>query len=215
MRTTSPFRCALWSELIAPCALVGEDDRMPVRSYRFHPAIVWVLGITLFFTQPASAARLLKVYIELDGNVIVHTFYEDGGRADAARVWRYLRDPPIMVDDDVTAVQADPNNPLQATLEGDLLVRIQHKTGIIAQARLSTLVLCREAEWTQQWFLPVVEVERTAGAAGLGPPSAPWREVMLSAGLPAMVAIFTLILFGVLVVIALFLLRRPRAQRRE
>ena len=185
---------------------------MPMRSYRFRPAILGVLGITLFFAQPASAARLLKVYIEMDGNVIVHTFYDDGGRADAARVWRYLQDPPIMVDDDVTAVQADLNSPLQATLEGDLLVRIQHKTGIIAQARLSTLVLRRESEQTQAWFLPVAEVERTAGAAGLGPPSTPWREVMLPAGLTPIVAILALILVGVLVATALFFPRRSRAQ---
>jgi hypothetical protein len=179
-----------------------------------HPATVWVLGVTLFFTQPAWAARLLKVYIELDGNVIAHTFYDDNGRADAARVWRYLQNPPIMVDDDVTAVQADPDNPLQATLEGDLLVRIQHKTGIIAQVRLSTLVLCREDEGTQQWFLPVVEVERTAGAAGLGPPPRPWRRVALPAGLAPIAALLALILVGVLVAMAVFFPRRPGRETR-
>ena len=188
---------------------------MRIRSDLFRPAVLWALGSVLFFAQPASAARLLKVYIELDGNVIVHTFYEDGGRADAARVWRYLQDPPIMVNDDVTAVQADPDNPLHATLEGDLQIRIQHKTGVIAQARLSTLMLRRADEQTQQWFLPVAEVERTAGAAGLGPPSTPWRKVRLPAGLWPIVALLTLIVVGVLVATALFFSRRPREQGPE
>ena len=155
------------------------------------------------------------MYIELDGNVIAHTLYDDGGRADAARVWRYLKDPPIMVDENATTVQADPKSPLQATLEGDLLVRIQHKTRIIAKARVSTLILCRESEQTQEWFLPVAEVERTAGAAGLGLPSTPLRKMPLSVGLPAILAILTMILVGFLAAIAFLFPRRPRAQSPE
>jgi hypothetical protein len=155
------------------------------------------------------------VYIESDGIVIAHTFYDDGGRADAATVWRYLKDPPIMVDDDATAIQADPDNPLQATLDGDLLIRIQHKTRVIAQARLCTLILRRVDEQTQRWFLPTAEVERTAVAAGVGRPSAPPREVKLSVGLLAIVAIFTLIFFGVLVGIAFLFPRQRRASSPE
>ncbi len=185
---------------------------MRIRSRLFRPDILWALGIVLFFAQPASAARLLRVYIELDGNVIAVTLYDDGGRADAARVWRYLKDPPIMVDEDATTVQADPKSPLQATLEGDLVVRIQHKTRIIAKARVSTLILCRESEQTQEWFLPAAEVERTASAAGLGPPSTPLTEVPLSVGLPAILVLFTIVLVGVLAAIAFLFLRRPRVQ---
>ena len=64
-----------------------------------HPirASLLASSLILLFTQSASAARLLQVYIEQDGEVIVHTFYQDGGRADAATVWRYLERDPIMV----------------------------------------------------------------------------------------------------------------------
>jgi hypothetical protein len=174
-----------------------------------------VLGILACFARPVSAARLLDVYIELDGNVVAHTFYDDGGRAKAARVWRYLKDPPIMVDDDATAVQADPDNPLRATLRGELLVKIQHKTRVIAQARLSTLELCRADEQTQEWFLPKAEVERTASAAGLGPPSMSPGNMVRVDRLPAMAGLFVLILIGVLVAVMFLVRRRSRAQRRE
>jgi WD40 repeat protein len=197
--------------------VVGGRLLQTLRAAAYSPGAAWPNSATFSpdGTVVAAAARLLNVYIELDGNVIAHTFYDDGGRADATAVWRYLKDPPIMVDDDATAVRADPSNPLQATLEGNLLVRIQHKTRVIAQARLSTLMLRRADEQTQEWFLPMAEVERTAGAAGLGRPSAPPREVKLSVGLPAMVAIFTLIFFGVLVAIAFLFPRRPRAPSPE
>lgn len=76
------------------------------------------LGAVLLLTPPAAAARLLQVYIEQDGKVVAHTYYDDGGRADATTVWRYLATPPIMVDDDVTAIEVD-DPPLEAKLAGD------------------------------------------------------------------------------------------------
>jgi hypothetical protein len=167
------------------------------------------------FAQRTSAARLLDVYVELDGKVVVHTYYDDGGRANAASVWRYLKDPPIMVDGDATAVQANPDNPLRASLRGELLLKIQHKTRVIAQSRLSTVELCRADEQTQQWFLPEAEVERTASAARLDPPSMSPGNMVRFDRLPAMVGLFVLILIGVLVAVVFLVPRRSRAQRRE
>ena len=83
------------------------------------------LGAVLVVTPPAAAARLLQVYIEQDGKVVAHTYYDDGGRADAATVWRYLATPPIMVDEDVTAIEEE-QPALEANLTGDLVIRIQH-----------------------------------------------------------------------------------------
>jgi hypothetical protein len=54
-------------------------------------------GAVLLLASPASAARLLQVYIEKDGEVVAHTYYGDNGRVDTATIWRYLATPPIMV----------------------------------------------------------------------------------------------------------------------
>ncbi len=126
------------------------------------------LATAILLVRPAWGARLLQVYVERDGTVVSCSYYEDDGRADEATVWRYLQRQPIMVDDGVTNIETDADNPLEAQLKGDLLLRIQHVERIIAQARLSTLTLCREHQQTQAWFLPVAEVERTAAVAGLG-----------------------------------------------
>jgi hypothetical protein len=94
-----------------------------------------VLGIVIFIfsVQSAFAARLLDVYIERDGNVIVHTYYDDGGRADAATVWRYLGDPPIMVEDEATHIAADASRPLELALEGDILLAWRsHRPGAVS-----------------------------------------------------------------------------------
>ncbi len=167
------------------------------------------LGAILLLASPAAAARLLQVHIEQDGKVVVHTYYDDGGRADAATVWRYLATPPIMVDDDVTAIEVG-HPTLEANLTGDLVIRFQHTDSVIAQARLSTLTLQRTDKQTQAWFLPDSEVERTAAAAGLGAPSRLPSGVALSAEELAIVVVVAFILLGVIAGVAFLFLRRAR-----
>ncbi len=173
-----------------------------------------VLGIVVLSIQSVSAARLLDVYIERDGQVIVHTFYDDGGRADAATVWRYLADPPIMVDDKTTRLEADAGSSLDVAIEGDILIRIQHVDRVIAQAKLSTLMLHRAAEQTDAWFLPEAEVERAARVAGLGPPSAPPSRTM-PVRLSSVLAISILVLVGLLGTIVFIRRHRPKAMFSE
>lgn len=165
-----------------------------------------LLGFVLLTVRPASAARLLDVYIEQDGNVVAHTYYDDGGRADAATVWRYLAEPPIMVEDEVTSIVPTEEDPLIAVLSGDLVIKIQHVDRVIAEAPLSSLRLQRESEQTVAWFLPHTEVERTAFMAGLDPPAPP-AEVRDSYLLT--VGTCLLILFGC-IVLTFLLLRGPR-----
>ncbi len=157
---------------------------------------VVALVTAILLVQPAWGARLLQVYVERDGIVVAHSYYEDDGRADAASVWHYLQHPPIMVDNGVAGIEADAEQRLEAHLEGDLLLRIQHVERIIAQARLSTLTLCREHEQSRAWFLPVAEVERTAAAAGLGPPAKRLTSVALRYGLAAILAVALLFAVG-------------------
>lgn len=65
----------------------------------FAKALIVLAGVSLF-VQPTNAARLLDVYVELDGETIAHTFYDDSGREDAATVWRYLGEPKSQRDSD-------------------------------------------------------------------------------------------------------------------
>ena len=116
---------------------------MGKQSKHFPNLLLCSPGLVLFLCQAATAARLLQVYIEQDGAVVIHSYYQDGGLADAATVWRYLQRPPIMVDDDAMAVKANAASLLKAELAGDVTMRIQHVNRIIAQARLSTLALRR------------------------------------------------------------------------
>ena len=163
----------------------------------------FALAVSSLFTPSARAARLLNVYFEVDGEVVAHTYYDDGGRADAATVWRYLGRPPIMVDHETIRVEADANSPFYAKLEGDVRVRVQHVERIIAQVRVSGLTLYRQDQRTQQWFLPVSEVERTAGIAGLGPPSPPATLGASPVRLLALAGFAILVLFGIAVIVIL------------
>ena len=172
-------------------------------------ALWFILGSVLFSFHPASAARLLDVYIEQDGMLIVHSYYEDGGRADAATVWRYLADPPIMVDDDVAALDVEGEDPLNMKLTGDLEIRIQHGDGTIARTRLSSLMLRRESPQTQAWFLSESEVERTAFVAGLG--SATTLPAGLLDGYLVTITAAVLILLACMLM-TFFLLRGPKTR---
>ncbi len=58
------------------------------------------------------------------------------------------------------------------------------------------LTLCREHEQSRAWFLPVAEVERTAAAAGLGPPAKRLTSVALRYGLAAILAVALLFAVG-------------------
>jgi hypothetical protein len=113
------------------------------------------------------------VYIEQDGKLVAHTYYDDNGLANAATVWRYLATPPIMVGEDITEIE--PEGPaLEAKLTGELVIRFQHVDRVIAEARMSTLTLqrnthCRttsleEAELTSKRQL--TWVKGTGGRAG-------------------------------------------------
>lgn len=169
-------------------------------------------GTVLCLTAPVSAARLLQVYIEQDGKVVAHTYYEDNGLAEAATVWRYLATPPIQVDEDIAQLEPD-HSALETTLSGELVIRIQHADRLIAEAGLSSLTLQRTTAGSQAWFLPDSETERTARVAGLGPPSGAPRGLALSGG-EVILVVAVLTLLGVLVAVTLGLLRQRRGQTR-
>jgi hypothetical protein len=161
------------------------------------------------------AARLLQVYIELDGIVVIHGYYQDDGLADAATVWRYLQRPPIMADEDAMAVKASATKPLEAELVGEVAIRIQHVNRIIAEARLSTLALRRVDVQTRGWFLPAAEVERAAAIAELGIPNMPPNGGASPRALPVIAIVFTVALTGFIAAVAILVIRRQRGMNKN
>ena len=138
-----------------------------------HIAILCFVGL-LLGGESASAARLINVRFESAGRVLLETYYQDDGLADAATVWRYLGRKPIMVAESplVVATTADPT---RADLSGEVTISVQHASRLIARAKVSGLTLTRGDPQDLQWFLPGAEVERTARAAGLGQAVSPRR----------------------------------------
>lgn len=100
--------------------------------------------------------------------VLMQIHYQDDGDADAAAVWRYLGETPLWTE--TAEFAADEDNPLTATLDGELQIAIRHVDDRIAEAKLAKLRLVRERDDSDAWFLPAAEVERTAKLAGLTRP---------------------------------------------
>src|SRR5262245_28814754 len=120
--------------------------------------------LTLLATMPALAARLLKATVLQDGKVLLQTYYQDGGRENAASVWQYLGKKPIMVEDQ-PLVGAEDADPLQARLTGTVVLRFEHAGQVLASAEVTDLRLVRSDPSSTNWFLPPEEVARTAQAA--------------------------------------------------
>jgi len=127
------------------------------------------LGLCLVLSRAVWAARLLDVHVYDGDQVVLHTYYQDHGTEKTATVWRYLREKPIMVAEEDTSVVADKDDPLRATLKGNLRITISHVDRVLAEATATELSLVRERASDALWYLPEEEVERTAAIAGLPP----------------------------------------------
>ncbi len=125
------------------------------------------LAALLLLAAPTQAARLLNVHFEQDGKAVLLTYYDDGGRADAPKVWRYLATQPIMVAKKPVGIAADAQDPKTAVLTGAIRIRVQHVRRVIVEATVKRLKLVRKDTKDQRWFLPSSEVERIAKAAGI------------------------------------------------
>jgi hypothetical protein len=133
---------------------------------------VSLLAVWLWLAMGSSAfaARLLSATVQLNGQTVLHTNYQDddmwGAPPGGATVWRYLGKKPLWVEKGAQ-VQADAAEPLQAKLQGTLVIRLQHVDRVIVEAKAAELTLIRADPSGDQWFLPVEEVERLAQANGI------------------------------------------------
>lgn len=125
----------------------------------------------------AQAARLLTATVECDGLLVLRTAYQDDGRQAAGAVWQYLGRKPLW-SEGATTIVADTADPRQATLQGNLVIRLQHGDRTIVAARADTLRLARTDTSSQDWFLAPGEVERIGRDNGL--PLAPSHAIHTS-----------------------------------
>jgi hypothetical protein len=111
------------------------------------------------------AARLLSATVELNGQMVLRTAYEDddfwGSPPGAATVWRYLGKERLWVEKEAQ-VCAGAAHPLRAKLRGTLIIRLQHVDRLIVEAKAAELTLIRADPSSDKWFLPAEEVERLA-----------------------------------------------------
>jgi hypothetical protein len=114
----------------------------------------------------ALAARLLTAAVECNEQCVLRTAYQDDGRQDAAIVWQYLDRKPLW-SEGATTIVADAADPLKATLQGKVMIRVQHGNRIIVAARTDTLCLARTDSANQDWFLAAGEIERIGHDNGL------------------------------------------------
>lgn len=118
----------------------------------------------------AQAAKAISVKIEQDGKLVLQGIYSARDTADAAETWDNLDKPVLETAQEITA---DPSDPQQATLTGDIRIVVAWGRDPIATAQVDRLQLLHVSG--NQWRLPREEVERTALAAGLElrPPTSP------------------------------------------
>jgi hypothetical protein len=127
-------------------------------------------GLWLFLPGSAFAARLVTAVVQLDGQTVLSSKYQDndfwGAPPGPAVVWRYLGKEPMWAEEPVL-VTADAAQRLEAKLKGSLDIRLQHVNHLIVQAKASELTLIRANPSSDKWFLPTEEVERLALANGI------------------------------------------------
>lgn len=135
-----------------------------VRHRSVFSAFVLAVLLGLFHAEPALAAKAIEARIEQDGKVILKGVYTGGDRADAAEIWEDLSVARLKA---VQEIPADPSDPQQATLTGEIRIVVSWGRNPIASAQVDKLRLVRTSGTRDQWHIPREEVERTAQAAGL------------------------------------------------
>jgi hypothetical protein len=127
------------------------------------------LSLVLLSSQAAHAARLLTYTITVDGKTWKKGIYSDNGTGDAAAVWSYLHKVRFQQEEGSQDVEKR-DDPLRTKLKGEIRLRAEQSGRVIAEARLSELLLVRTDASKDEWSLPPEEVDRTAKAAGLASP---------------------------------------------
>jgi hypothetical protein len=142
---------------------------------------------------------LLHLDVFVDDTHVLQTLYSAGDREDAATLWRRLSREPFAAEP-VGNLEHDADDPLSASLTGDIVVELSHARRTLVRLNVRRLQLVRPNEQDDKWRLPPEEVERTARLAGLGParaaPGQQWAFTGIRMVLPiVLIAIITIVVW--------------------
>lgn len=106
--------------------------------------------------QTARAERIVDAHIRLlDRHVVLRASEADDGRADSDAVWQYLKEIRFRDSRDI-AILPDADDPLRATLRGEIRVAIRYGGSI----RVSLLTLVREKKTANEWAILPEQVDK-------------------------------------------------------
>ncbi len=114
----------------------------------------WGVVVLIVLPSIARAARAIDTEIVLLGGRVVLTWDKlDSGTADVDTVWRYLKDAQFGGERGFRIIP-DKDNPLRATLEGDIIVRIRYG----GSAKVNRLIMMREKD-ASAWRIEPAQIE--------------------------------------------------------
>ena len=131
---------------------------------RHRHAIALSFILTVSLLPVCADQRDIKVDVERDGAVALHTEYGVSDSLTPSAIWNTFQGQTFKA---VTSIKPEPEDPLKAVLKGKLRMVITHVNNELASAKIKELRLVRDSDSSDQWKLAPGEVERTSLAAGL------------------------------------------------
>jgi hypothetical protein len=131
---------------------------------RHQLAIAPFVLLTVSLLPGCAGQRYIKVDIERDGAVALHTEYGVSDSLNSSAIWKTLQGQSFTA---ITPIKPEPEDPLKAVLKGKLRMVVTHVDNELASAKIKELRLVRDSDPSDQWKLAPGEVERTSLAAGL------------------------------------------------
>lgn len=129
-------------------------------------AAVAVVALSAVAAPPVLAARLLTATVAVNGETVLESAYDDDGHSAAAEVWTYLAQQPLFVERAPVRVNKS-SDELRINYKGAITIRIQQSDRTIVEAKSDRVTIVRASDTSDQWHVPVEELDRIAGENGL------------------------------------------------
>ena len=131
---------------------------------RHQLAIAPLVLLTVSLLPGCAGQRDIKVDIERDGVVALHTEFGVSDSLNSSAIWNTLQGQSFTA---INPIKPEPEDPLKAVLRGKLRMVITHVDNELASAKIKELRIVRDSDSSDQWKLAPGEVKRTSLAAGL------------------------------------------------
>jgi len=111
--------------------------------------------------------RVLEMEVYQNEKLVLKTMFDAPDCRKAPFFWERSGDVPFASSKEINMIKPDKKNLLQATLKGEIIIKIFHVKRLITEAKLEDLTLIRTNEESIKWHLSQEDVERAKKAAGL------------------------------------------------